>query len=500
MSADLFAEFGETSSQKQEQKPQASTQQAPFSFFDDLSGLNTAPAAQSQSQSQTQPQPQVQPHIPAQAAENDDDWGDFEGPADPAPVKQDAFSFPAQQQPAVQQQPQSHTGWQPAPVFKAKKSYDSNVLFDAEEDAGDEDDFGDFEGTMSSGVSAPPPAPAPSSAGLADLLGDLDLTQPKPQSREREAERRAVKHAPSRSVTSTQAFGFGPIRQTPRPASIMTPPSAAKEETWDSFDDWEASIPTKTSKKPKETLPSRKQQSTPAPTDTPSSLDDPLPGELPPTNVPPPGLLLSLFPPLFAEASEKLFRPMASQTQPMRNRLLSEPATIAYLQGYLALASVAARIIAGRKLRWKRDVHLSQGMRIGPASSRATSGMKLTGIDKSENLKEEREVSDVVRAWKEQVGRLRHVVAAANQAKAGSLGTVPDLQETMPVRALKQSEGGIPARLPCMLCGLKRDERVASADVAVDDSFGEWWVEQVSMHRGQYSHSKPSLCFVLCQC
>jgi hypothetical protein len=112
--------------------------------------------------------------------------------------------------------------------------------------------------------------------------------------------------------------------------------------------------------------------------------------------------------------------------------------------------------------------------------------MKLTGIDKSENMKEEREVSDVVRAWKEQVGRLRHVVAAANQAKAGSLGSVPDVQETMAVRRLKQAEGGIPARQPCMLCGLKRDERVAAADVAVDDSFGEWWVEQVNMHRGEH--------------
>jgi RNase P/RNase MRP subunit p29 len=111
--------------------------------------------------------------------------------------------------------------------------------------------------------------------------------------------------------------------------------------------------------------------------------------------------------------------------------------------------------------------------------------MKLTGIDKSENMKEEREASDVVRAWKEQVGRLRHVVAATNQAKAGSLGSVPDVHETMAVRTLKQAEGGIPARQPCMLCGLKRDERVASADVDVDDSFGEWWVEQVNMHRGE---------------
>jgi hypothetical protein len=168
----------------------------------------------------------------------------------------------------------------------------------------------------------------------------------------------------------------------------------------------------------------------------------------------------------------------------MRNKLLAEPATIVYLQGYLMLGNVAAHIIAGRKLRWKRDQHLSQGMRIGPASSRATSGMKLTGIDKGENLKEEREVSDVVRSWKEQVGRLRHVVSGANQIKAGTLDRGPDLHETMPVKTLKQSEGGIPARQPCMLCGLKREERVTAADMATDDSFGEWWIDQVNMHRG----------------
>lgn len=219
------------------------------------------------------------------------------------------------------------------------------------------------------------------------------------------------------------------------------------------------------------------------------TLEDPQPGELAPTNVPPPAVLLTLFPALFSDAQEKLFKPMAAQTLPMRNKVLAEPATITYLQGYMLLASVAAHIIAGRKLRWKRDQHLSQGMRIGPASSRATSGMKLSSIDKSENMKEEREASDVVRAWKDQVGRLRHVVSAANQIRVGSLGVVPDIQETMPVKVLKQGEGGVPAKEPCMLCGLKRDERVGAVDQGVEDSFGEWWVDQVNMHRSKFTCS-----------
>jgi hypothetical protein len=255
------------------------------------------------------------------------------------------------------------------------------------------------------------------------------------------------------------------------------------DDSWDTFDDWEASIPTPATKKPemaKHVSPPVSMTSTPILSPV---LGDVPAHEQPPTNVPPPGVLLSLFPSFFAEAQEKLFKPMAAQSLPMRNKLLADQKTIAYLQGYTMLASVAAHIIAGRKLRWKRDQLLSQGMRIGPASSRATSGMKLTGIDRGENLKEEREASDVVRAWKDQVGRLRHVISGVNQIKAGTLASAPDLQEALPVRTLKQSEGGIPARLPCMLCGLKRDERVTAADMAVEDSFGEWWIEQVNMHR-----------------
>jgi hypothetical protein len=67
---------------------------------------------------------------------------------------------------------------------------------------------------------------------------------------------------------------------------------------------------------------------------------------------------------------------------------------------------------------------------------------------------------------------------------------VPDLQETMPIKTLKQSEGGMPARQPCMMCGLKREERVTAADMATDDSFGEWWIDQVNMHRGEGTYAR----------
>jgi hypothetical protein len=517
MSADLFAEFGADPPSNQQQQSAASGKNAPaasnFSFFDDLNNI-TASIAPTQ-----QPPSTGNFHgfhsAPTQASKTDDndDWGDFEGGSSFEPVsaaKQDPFAFASPQtsqpvsdswnmtssthdpftfesQPPPQPTEQKR---QRAPIVKVEKCADPSVLFDAEDDF-DDDDFGDFEGDQDPKVTSQAPVTSivPTSA-LVDLLGDMSVSQLQPSTtstRDEVTVKKASKQPEAAKRSSNSGFGkaFKPRQQPPAPA----PTEQNDDNGWDEFDDWEASIPTKASNKsinkpaPVQTTATTNTSLAPEPILS-STAADPQPGELPPTNVPPPGMLLSLFPTLFAEAQEKLFKPMAAQPLPMRNKLMAEPATIDYLRGYLILANVAAHIVAGRKLRWKRDQHLSQGMRIGPASSRATSGMKLTGIDKGENMKEEREVSDVVRHWKEQVGRLRHVVSGINQIKADTLDRGPDLQETMPVKTLKQSEGGIPARTPCMLCGLKREERVTAVDIATDDSFGEWWIDQVSMHRG----------------
>ncbi|KAH3908267.1 hypothetical protein HBI56_228490 [Parastagonospora nodorum] len=513
MSADLFAEFAAESTASQGKQPISNArpaQQPPpnFSFFDSLDATPT-PVAQPQSLYQQQ---QFQNFVPVTALENasddNDDWGDFEGDSatiEPASsAGQDPFAIASTLTAQLPQSTGSTTTniqdplafdlkqpsrpderlWKKAPIIKAKKSVDPSVLFDAEDDLDDDDDFGDFEGVDSN---ADAPVVGRQSSGLVDLLGDLSVSQPKPST---SIGTRTSINKPTTLSQSTRkksrGGAFGEMTNPKQPGTKSAPQT--EDDGWDTFDDWEASIPTKTpantsSKRVTENAMTKKGAASPVPILSPT-IEDPQPGELPPTNVPPPGVLLSLFPSLFADAQEKLFKPMAAQTLPMRNKLMAEPATINYLQGYLVLANVAAHIIAGRKLRWKRDQHLSQGMRIGPASSRATSGMKLTGIDRGENMKEERETSDVVRVWKEQVGRLRHVVSGTNQIKAGTLGLVPDLQETMPVKTLKQSEGGIPARQPCMMCGLKREERVTATDMATDDSFGEWWIDQVNMHRG----------------
>jgi hypothetical protein len=529
MSADLFAEFGADPPSNQQQQPVApakpsASATSDFGFFNDLANISGPGGPSQHPPSTSHFQGLGSSSVQVTDTGDNDDWGDFEGGSsfEPAPaITQDPFAFaspqPSQPQPNLRninssiQDPfefpsQSASrspsqAWQQAPVVKAKKSADPSVLFDAEDDFDEDDDFGDFEGEQNVGKNVE--APATSSSALVDLLGDMNVAQSQPQSSSRRDVGGAKPLSESQMPTRKDAKGtkgsFGAIPKAKQPASKPEPVLQEKDDQgWDEFDDWEASIPTQAPTKLSSKLkaanatPNTGSSAMPPPILSPMTAE-PQPGELPPTNVPPPGVLLSLFPSLFAEAQEKLFKPMAAQPLPMRNKLLAEPATIAYLEGYLMLANVAAHIIAGRKLRWKRDQHLSQGMRIGPASSRATSGMKLTGIDKGENMKEEREVSDVVRSWKEQVGRLRHVVAGVNQIKAGTLDRGPDLQETMPVRTLKQAEGGIPARQPCMLCGLKREERVTAADIATDDSFGEWWIDQTNMHRGVFSPSCGAL-------
>ncbi|KAM0274979.1 hypothetical protein ACHAQH_007669 [Verticillium albo-atrum] len=191
----------------------------------------------------------------------------------------------------------------------------------------------------------------------------------------------------------------------------------------------------------------------------------------PPTNIPPPSVLLSIFPELLALANTSLFKPTASQPMSIKDRIASDPSTITFLQGYLALAAVAARIIAGRKLRWHRDKFLAQGMAISAAGAK---GMKLAGVDRAQTAREDREAADVVAVWKEHVGRLRSAVAAAKSAPGGQQLRIPEVAENMAVTTAKV----VPtAPKACILCGLKRDERVSKVDIDVEDSFGEWWIE-----------------------
>ncbi len=130
--------------------------------------------------------------------------------------------------------------------------------------------------------------------------------------------------------------------------------------------------------------------------------------------------------------------------------------------------------MAGRKLRWHRDKFLAQGMAISAAGGKG--GMKLAGVDRAQAARDDREAADVLAAWRQHVGRLRSAVAAANStiAEARAHLRIPELGEHMAAQAAQMA---LAAPRPCLVCGLKRDERIKGVDVAVEDSFGEWWVE-----------------------
>lgn len=418
---------------------------------------------------------------------------------------------------------------QPEPRVKTP---DPNLLFDADEfdgeappdDDDDDDEFGDFE-TVPSAAESKAPAPQPvidlmssdfapqrteaRKAPPSQLLSGLTLgegmsqypTAPKsPSFQERTP-------FPSLGVTTPNIAEFKKDDNPASPSPVTAWPSLDENgnatesgqtngstEDWGVFEDF-PSQPTqqKTAKKasappvqaPKESKPApdwdwdaswegdavdtSKQQPEPAKPVTKSETGPP------PTNVPPPSILLSLFPQLLGSINTGLFQPTSGQPTSIKDRVLSDPATIHFLNGYLTLATVAARVIAGRKLRWHRDKFLSQGMTISAATG-GRRGMKLSGVDKSQASHEDREAADVAAVWKEIVGRLRSAVAAANSSlPAGEPRLrVPELSDSMAVQTAK---GALTAPKACVVCGLKRDERVSKVDFEVEDSFGEWWVE-----------------------
>ncbi|QPH01847.1 hypothetical protein C2857_006050 [Epichloe festucae Fl1] len=192
-------------------------------------------------------------------------------------------------------------------------------------------------------------------------------------------------------------------------------------------------------------------------------VDDNVP---PPINVPPPAILLSAFPELF-RSGDFLFKSVSGQSTTIKQQVLSNPKTVNFLRGYVLIATTAARIIAGRKHRWHRDKMLAKSMSISAAGGK---GMKLAGVDKTQSTREDREAADVVATWKEYVGRLRSAVATAKSTNL----RVPELTESPQIQTAKM----VPtATKSCIICGLKREERVTKVDFDVEDSFGEWWVD-----------------------
>ncbi|KAK4044040.1 hypothetical protein C8A01DRAFT_31911 [Parachaetomium inaequale] len=439
---------------------------------------------------------------------------------------------PSSEKEAKAQQPQ-----------KPARNPDPNVLFDADFEAGDgtndDDDFGDFEtGTPATAIpqAAPPksaldllsldsePEPAPAkkqppgltlsnaalkanAASYPDApkspYGSFQDRKPEPV-KQLQVQPPAVKalqgaEQPSPSpVTAWPAVendGFGnhweefkdlpdtkPAAAKPKPTSKTKPtpkPTAPAAPDWD-WQDWGAPDDHSAPAPPTTTTKTKTSTTTTTTAHPPPPAPEANPGP-PPTNIPPPAILLSLFPSLLDLASTALLKPLFTlpPSSPAHQRVLASDATLTFLRGYLALATVAARLIAGRKHRWHRDKFLAQGMSIaalGGSGVGGQRGMKLASVDKAQAAHEDREAAEVAGVWKRQVGRLRAVVAGVNAANQQQHGTlrVPEVAVGLAVSTAK----GVPtAPRACVVCGLKRDERVAKVDGEVEDSFGEWWVE-----------------------
>jgi hypothetical protein len=511
MSQDLLAEFGDFTIKDTSSQQYTTTQTQPSL----LQSNYTPNAYQTQNLSI-----QVSNQDENIWDDDDDDFGDFEEP-EPQPQQsiqttrnQPPTPPPKEVKPAPEPVPKSVPKPAPKPAPQpAKKSSGppvilkkatkasqlpsnhpmagfADILFDADEydefeDAevagswGDEDDFGDFETSETPAFSSKPPKPSPgqskpfkpssatlSSSGV-DLLG---LDDP-------------IETTSRTTNTSRPASVPKPKVSTGKPA-VARPTAVPRQESVlsndDAWDDFEISQPTQQlpqTKTPEETSHIQ------LPKDILGDLTIlPTTTGVAPSNIPPPSVLLSIFAPVLTSLAHQFLHPLSTLPTSQKSHFLSATETKSFLASYIILTHVLGHILAGRKSRWKRDKHLAQSMSIGPATSgRGGGGMKLAGLDKSEAGREDTEVQVVLSVWREQAGRLKTAVTGASMH--GSKLTVPELGDALPVRVAKGSEGAITSTQACALCGLKREERVAKVDVAVEDSFGEFWVEGTNMHR-----------------
>ncbi|KAF8466938.1 hypothetical protein BDZ91DRAFT_724481 [Kalaharituber pfeilii] len=224
-----------------------------------------------------------------------------------------------------------------------------------------------------------------------------------------------------------------------------------------------------------------------------SKPSPPLP-ELPSLSV-----ILAPFPTIFTQPTTCLFSKLTQHPYPLRQRILSDPKTRGFLLGTCEAARVAGRIVAGRKAR------RNMGRKIG----------SIAGANKDiENQKEEREIAELVRIWKEEIGRMKAALVAPSSKGTGtghshsnsdpsslsslspsSLSSsstsspsirVPELDTDL--KAEKMPLPGVVIDMevddrPCLLCGLRQDEVVRKL---FEGEFGRgdrWWKKGWG-HRG----------------
>ena len=381
----------------------------------------------------------------------------------------------------------------------------ADVLFDATDDVHETDeDFGDFEDANAVGrnTTASPIVthlkqesmnciPGQSRPPIDDLLGlDQEYTNTMgstvtPTPRPTVLNTLSTSNAQGEPSTTSAEDDWGDFSAptaddmsqatrvpTTKPQRITTQMSEAEqgttEDVWDPFEDGEpaSSTHTQTNSQPTTLIapPAAAVPRAQRSTGTTPLIQG---AEIRPSNIPPPATMLQLLPGVFDDLRQTVSQ-KGKETLDKTTKVPSQDVALNLIQTF----TVAARIIAGRSLRWKRDAILAQSMRIGPAASAGGGrGMKLAAIDKSESLKEEKEAADVVGAWEKSAHLFNSTVSKAGIQRplmALYLSVRPRLVSGVDV--LKASHA-------CVLCGINRDERVPQVEVKVEDSFGEYWRE-----------------------
>ena len=353
---------------------------------------------------------------------------------------------------------------------------DSNVIFDADE-AATEDDFGDFEDVEATHSHDLPEITedhlvhnGPKLPTLGHQVNLVELGDEHASENELQLRQSASLEVTHEVLTTDDVDDWGDFEdfsqeiqpylkptsqktaaQVSSPIQNLQPdvdPPQSKDKEWDDFEEWNAeqgsiSVATNTN------------ATNHAPRQHIEFSDEPRP-----TNIPPPTILLQLLPQVFQCIHE------LAKTSHEATEIEETAASI------VTVFVVSARIIAGRSLRWKRDTYLAQSTRIGPSTSGARSGgMKLTAVNKSEAIREEREAADVCDAWSGNTHVFAGIVSRSDHRRPWMNLNIKMTPRPSP------GFGTLEAKEPCALCGIKRDERIAGVDFDADDVFSEYWTE-----------------------
>lgn len=478
MSADLLAEFGPGSvAAPQSSASQRSKQPQANSLIDDFDQpsyefSNSTPGS-SHSWAQVSPAPQAPQAIlpisqqppgfeffnlprqgnsdvlfdaaedqPAGDGEDEDDWGDFEGPQATQSAKPaSATAFPKPQTSSTQRantqipatvdllDSLSINDHKPNPITKSTSKATTQKSFAGAASKAqaapawddDQDDWGDFT--------------------------DGPSTKPPPQKAIKKPSKPPINIAPQEPVWDDKGF-----------------------DDWGDFDDGPSTTAAPKPKIPLKAKPVKaktKSISEPKPTQNQNyftaSTTSQSPENVRPTNIPPPSVLLDL---LVTSLTN-----LQKEATAAKQSHVAESIKTTTANTINTTLSTTAHIIAGRQLRWKRDNILSQSMRIGPAQGR---GMKLNTVNKHEDVKEAQDAVVVLDLWRERALLFSTVVQGAG------LRPVPTVADPAALKVItaRAEQGAIKASHACALCALRRDERVLKIDEGdVNDSFGEWWTE-----------------------